>query len=255
MNQVNQNNSKEGFKMFNNINTVKGILSLVVASLVVVGMSSIAQALPDLIVQDIQLRSSFITYGYIANIGDQMPFEKVSVYAQLDFYNCYTGATASLKKLGKFSPSYFGAGTGAWVRFGPFRIKQGWILTRIFMMVDPYNQIAENSGDNNTNTSYVNSGCFASDSTKVAPAAKPSKSMLQLENAKVTQPEQNSSAQVEILTLNGQKVYTQTTSGNGLSAEELSRVLPNGVYLYTLTVRNANGAIIKREVHKLAITK
>jgi len=257
--QINQINSQEGFTMFSSVNTakvragwMKGLLSVVCTCLALVGVSGIANALPDLTIQNVQFGSSFTVYGFVANIGDQYAQTKVAVYMQMDFYNCYTGQVASLKKLGKFSPAYFAPGSGVWVKFGPFRVKKGWVLTQAFMMVDPYNQIAENSGDDNTYTAYVNSAC-SSNSSQVVPASE-GNAKNQLNQIAKANPS-NAQSQVEVFTLNGQKVFAQATSSAGLTTQELSHTLPNGVYVYTLTIKGANGEVIKKEAHKLTIVR
>jgi hypothetical protein len=243
--------------MFSKINTtgwMKGIFSVVVACAVLAGMSSQTYAqLPDLTITRSELQFPTL-YGFVSNIGDATPGTSVVVGAWVSIYNCYTGQTKTLSGTKKYRGSFFTPGNGGWVNFR-ISLRRGWIITKTTLFVDPFNQVYEYTGDNNGIETFINSSCYASGASKIVPAAKQGKNAIQFDSAELTKNQQNGNARIEILTLNGQKVYTQTTSNAGLTAEELSRVLPNGVYLYILTIQGANGEIVKREVRKLSLVK
>jgi len=63
---------------------------------------------------------------------------------------------------------------------------------------------------------------------------------------------------VHVYDANGRLVYAQTTTGAALRwnlARADGRRLANGVYLYAVTVRGANGEILRREVRKLVVLR
>jgi hypothetical protein len=58
--------------------------------------------------------------------------------------------------------------------------------------------------------------------------------------------------------LNGQTVFTQETAGTTLSWNYLSsegRLVANGVYLYVVTVKGADGRVLQSEVKKLVVLR
>jgi hypothetical protein len=64
--------------------------------------------------------------------------------------------------------------------------------------------------------------------------------------------------QVEIFALNGQMVFSQTAVGSRLQLAPLNRrgkPLPNGVYLYVVTVRGQNSEIWRSEIRRFALLK
>jgi len=66
------------------------------------------------------------------------------------------------------------------------------------------------------------------------------------------------STQVEVYGLNGQQLISAEATGNRLSVralDSLGRPLSNGVYLYVVTVRGADGTAIRSEVKRLVILR
>ncbi len=254
--QVNHTNPKEGFEMLNNINVagwMKGILGVVATCMVLAGLSAATYAqLPDLTITRIDLQFPTL-YGFVSNIGDATPRTSVVVGAWVDIYNCYNGQSATLKGVKKFRGGFFTPGNGGWVNFG-IRLKRGWIITKVTMFVDPFNQIYEYSGENNGINMFVNSYCPAAQSTsQIGSASEGNNSTDQLSGLEAGR--EVHQTQVEIFTLNGQKVLQQATSSASMTVEELSRALPNGVYIYTVSHLGANGEIVKKEVRKLTIVR
>jgi hypothetical protein len=254
--QINQTNPKEGGAMFNSIKAagwMKGILGVIATFVVIAGLSAATYAqLPDLTITRIDLQFPTL-YGFVSNIGDATPRTNVVVGAWVDIYNCYTGQSATLKGAKKFRGSFFTPGKGGWVNFG-IRLKRGWIITKVTMAVDPFNQIYEYSGANNEIYMLVNSYCPDAESApRVGSAGEGNNSAAQLSGPEAGR--EVHQTQVEIFTLDGQKVSQRTTSSSSMTVEELSRALPNGVYIYTLTHRGVNGEIVKKEVRKLTIVK
>jgi len=62
---------------------------------------------------------------------------------------------------------------------------------------------------------------------------------------------------VEIFTLSGQKIFSQTAASTRLTWNLSSNGQPvsNGVYLYVVTVRGANGQALRSEVRKLVVSR
>jgi len=63
---------------------------------------------------------------------------------------------------------------------------------------------------------------------------------------------------VEVFSLNGNAVFSQKVAGTQLSwnqATNKSAPLANGTYLYVVTVKNADGNVVKSEVKKLVILR
>jgi len=63
---------------------------------------------------------------------------------------------------------------------------------------------------------------------------------------------------VEIFNLNGEKIFAQETAGTQLTWNLLTadgRPVANGVYLYVVTIQDANGQILRSEVRKLIVLR
>lgn len=63
---------------------------------------------------------------------------------------------------------------------------------------------------------------------------------------------------LQIFSLSGDPIFTQQTAGTRLTwnwRAQRGETVANGVYLYTVTVRGADGQVLRSEVKKLVILR
>jgi len=244
-------------------NLMSGLVVFGVLVALVVGASGAVFGQPDLtaVPNGSNLQSPFWVKAMVKNLGIATPFSNVLVRMDLYLAKCGVSGIAETKtisKVKKVKKSQLDAGESVIVMFGPYFIGAPgvWLVSGLFVTVDPSNTIAEGAPGFEDNNKYgfltfINCGSpdsFQNSETDSQPLISTSLHEHATQSFVTTQLQLFNAASHKVLEL------TEISEKFESLAAQAQDRLANGVYLYVATLNDSQGKV-SQKVGKIAVVR